>query len=105
MRKWKETREKMGREYDAYTLKAVQEIELEMLECFLEICEKHDLTYFAFAGTGIGALRHGGFIPWDDDIDINMPRKDFEKFVEIAKRDYGDRYYFLMPQQMNIIPL
>lgn len=95
MRKWKETREKMGREYDAYTLKAVQEIELEMLECFLEICEKHDLTYFAFAGTGIGALRHGGFIPWDDDIDINMPRKDFEKFVEIAKRDYGDRYYFL----------
>ena len=61
MRKWKETREKMGREYDAYTLKAVQEIELEMLECFLEICEKHDLTYFAFAGTGIGALRHGGF--------------------------------------------
>ena len=44
------------------------------------------MTYFGSAGTGIGAIRHGGFIPWDDDIDVAMPRDDFEQFVDIAKR-------------------
>lgn len=95
----------MAREYDDKTLKTVQKIELEILESFLEICEKHNLTYFAFAGTGIGALRHQGFIPWDDDIDVNMPRKDFEKFVEIAERDYSDRYYILNAERDSNYPL
>lgn len=95
----------MSREYDAETLKAVQNIELEILESFLEICEKHHLTYFALAGTGIGALRHQGFIPWDDDIDVGLPRADYEKFLEIAARDYKDRYYILNAETDENYPL
>ena len=81
----------MSREYDAEILKAVQNIELEILESFLEICEKHHLTYFALAGTGIGALRHQGFIPWDDDIDVGLPRADYEKFLHFRSDSFKTR--------------
>lgn len=83
------------KEYDDDTLKKVQQTELEILHDFVEICEQNHLTYFGIAGTGIGALRHGGFIPWDDDIDIAMPRKDFELFIKIAKKQYGGKYCVL----------
>lgn len=48
------------------------------------ICKKHNITYFAEWGTFLGALRHGGFIPWDDDLDIGMKRQDYERFLEVA---------------------
>lgn len=80
------------KEYDNITLKKVQKTELQILKDFIDLCEKNGLTYFGIAGTGIGAIRHGGFIPWDDDIDVAMPRKDFEQFVEIAKREYSEKY-------------
>lgn len=83
------------KEYDEKTLKRVQETELEILHDFVKICEQNHLTYFGIAGTGIGALRHGGFIPWDDDIDIAMPRKDLERFIKIAKEKYNDKYQVL----------
>ena len=54
---------------------------------FAELCERHSLRYCADCGTAIGAVRHKGFIPWDDDFDIQMPRSDYEKFVEIAKSE------------------
>lgn len=79
-------------EYDGHTLKRVQEAELLILKDFIKLCEKHKLTYFGIAGTGIGALRHKGFIPWDDDIDIALPRKDYEKFLSFAKEELSDRY-------------
>ena len=60
------------REYDEETLHRVQQLELMILEDFLALCHRHDLTCFGFAGTGIGALRHKGFIPWDDDIDVGL---------------------------------
>lgn len=50
-----------------------------------KICDENNLRYFAVGGTCIGAVRHNGIIPWDDDVDIAMPREDYEKFIEIAK--------------------
>ena len=66
-------KKKQFKEYDTGTLKKIQQVELEILKDFMDICDRHGLTYFGIAGTGIGALRHQGFIPWDDDIDVAMP--------------------------------
>lgn len=68
-------------------LKKIQNIELEMLKRFHAICIENDLEYFAVGGTLLGAVRHQGFIPWDDDIDLAMPRQDFERFVQIAEKN------------------
>lgn len=63
----------------------------DVLRAFHEICEKYGLTYYAIGGTAIGAVRHQGIIPWDDDIDVGMPRPDFERFMEICRTtDFGD---------------
>ena len=58
---------------------------LDILKAFMDICERHDLTFYCCAGTAIGAVRHGGIIPWDDDIDVIMPRPDYDRLLEIAK--------------------
>lgn len=63
-------------------LKLVQNIGLEILSLIHEFCEANDIMYCLGYGTLIGAIRHHGFIPWDDDIDINMPRPDYEKFCK-----------------------
>lgn len=65
-------------------LKKIHKIELDMLKVFHSICIENKLRYYAVGGTLLGAVRHKGFIPWDDDIDLAMPRSDFEKFIEIA---------------------
>ncbi len=65
--------------------KQVWQAELEMVELFIKICEQNNLKYVASGGTLLGAVRHGGFIPWDDDIDLMMPRSDYEKFLEIGQ--------------------
>ena len=64
--------------------KKVWKIELDMVKEFVSICSKNGLTYFASGGTLLGDIRHNGFIPWDDDVDLMMPRKDYEKFLQIA---------------------
>lgn len=61
----------------------VKQIELDILLEFDRICKTHGLTYLLFFGTALGAARHGGFIPWDDDIDVAMPRNDYEKLYEL----------------------
>ena len=80
------------REYDDVTLKRLQSIELMIVNDFKKICRKHDISWFAFAGSGIGALRHKGFIPWDDDIDVGFLRDDYEKFLRVAREEMSDKY-------------
>lgn len=58
---------------------------LAALKAFVTFCEEHNLTYFAIGGTLLGAVRHKGFIPWDDDVDVAMPRADYDKLVSLAK--------------------
>ncbi len=79
--------------YDQETLKRLHKVELEILDDFVKICKENNLTYFLTGGTMLGAVRHKGFIPWDDDIDIGMPRKDYDKFIEIAPKELGNKYY------------
>ena len=58
---------------------------LDMFKWFHSFCEQNHLRYFALGGTMLGAIRHKGFIPWDDDIDVGMPRKDYEKFISLCE--------------------
>lgn len=70
----------------------IQQRLLPMLAWFHGFCEEHGLTYYAIGGTLLGAVRHGGFIPWDDDIDVGLPRGDYEKFCELMRAEKGGRY-------------
>lgn len=72
----------------------VWKIELRMLEEFKRVCKKHHLKYFAFGGTMLGAIRHKGYIPWDDDIDLAMLRSDYDKLREIADSEFKEPYFF-----------
>ena len=76
-----------GISLEPVSCRELQEAELNILDRFLEICERHRLRYFLNAGTLLGAVRHRGFIPWDDDIDVCMPRPDYERFLEIAAKE------------------
>ena len=74
-------------------LRKLQLEELDMLKLFADICTKHGLRYYLLGGTLLGAVRHKGFIPWDDDVDVCMPRKDYQHFIELAKTELPKRYY------------
>lgn len=71
-------------------IKKVWNVEIDILETVKSICQKYNLTYFAVAGTLLGAIRHQGFIPWDDDLDIGMPRKDYDRFLEVVEKELPD---------------
>lgn len=73
----------------------VQKKELEVLKEVIKIIEKYDLRYFAVGGTCLGAIRHHGFIPWDDDIDIAMPREDYELFRTKLYKELPEKYKIL----------
>ena len=73
--------------------KKLHRCHLILLAEIKRICEKHNIRYFAIAGTLLGAVRHTGFIPWDDDMDIGMLREDYERFLSVAKEELDSRMF------------
>ncbi|MDE6342751.1 MAG: LicD family protein [Muribaculaceae bacterium] len=67
---------------------------MEMVEKLLEVCKKHDIKIWADAGTLLGVIRHKGFIPWDDDIDLIMMREDYERLLKVAPQEFKHPYFF-----------
>lgn len=96
---------KLYNEYSEENLNKIQNIEKGILKEFHEICIKNNLDYFLCGGSAIGVIRHGGFIPWDDDIDVGMSREDYDKFLEIAERDHSDRYKIVNAETNKHFPL
>lgn len=75
-------------------MKKVWAVELDLLNEFQKVCKKYNLAYFTDSGTTIGAIRHHGFVPWDDDIDIVMMRQDYDKLQYIASVEFKHPYFF-----------
>ena len=75
-------------------MKKVWAVEMELLKKLLEVCEKHHLKIWAEGGTQLGTVREKGFIPWDDDIDMAMPREDYDKLQALAKDEIQAPYFF-----------
>lgn len=76
-------------------LNKIHKIELICLDELVRICDKHNINYFLIGGTLIGAVRHKGFIPWDDDIDIGMLRADYDKFIKVCETEIDKSKFFL----------
>lgn len=77
--------------------KKIWAIELDLLREFGRVCEKYNLKYFLVHGSLLGAIRHNGIIPWDDDIDVGMFREDYERFIEVAKDEFSEPYFLQTP--------
>lgn len=86
------------RKYDENVLNKLHSVQVQILSDFIAVCEKYNLTYFVVYGTAIGAVRHHGFIPWDDDIDVAMLREDYDKFCKIFPKELGKEYSLLTPE-------
>ena len=79
-------------------LRRIQELETKMLTEIDRICRKHGIRYFLAGGSMLGAVRHGGFIPWDDDLDLGMLREDFEKFHSVVQSELPDFLSYESPR-------
>ena len=76
------------------TVRDVQNVLLEMIQDIDEICRKNNIEYVLTGGSTLGAIKFGGFIPWDDDLDIAMMRDQYEKFIKVLKKELPDKYVF-----------
>ena len=74
-------------------LKRLHEVQVEIVSDVDKFCKENDITYFLIAGSLLGSIRHKGFIPWDDDIDIGMMRSDYEKFIKLYPNNSKNKYY------------
>jgi lipopolysaccharide cholinephosphotransferase len=81
------------------TLRKVQFRMLEILDVVDAICKKHNIQYWLCSGTLLGAVRHGGFIPWDDDLDITLMRNDYKKLLKVLKKELPPNYYLQTPRE------
>ena len=85
----------VGIRIEGELLKKCQKVLLSMAEDFISMCEHEGIWYELGGGTALGAVRHGGFIPWDDDVDINIKSKDFEKLGGLVEKYYPGKYAFI----------
>ena len=77
----------------------------EILAEFDRVCTKLDIPYAVYGGTAIGAVRHQGFIPWDDDIDVFMPRPDYDRFLALAAHSMPEGYEVMTPYNTKDYPM
>ena len=84
--------------YVSPEMKKVWAVELDLIVEFARVCEKYGLKWWIDAGTLLGAVRHKGFIPWDDDVDILMMRRDYEKLLDVADNDFSHPYHLKSPR-------
>lgn len=82
-----------------------QALLVDMLQHFADYCQKHGLRYYLVGGTLLGAIRHNGFIPWDDDIDVGMPRPDYERFLELVQTEPVNKAYKVISLKDGSSPL
>lgn len=78
---------------EKYILDKLHYSELKIMDEIHRICIKNNLKYYLIGGSLLGAIRHNGFIPWDDDLDIAMPRKDYDKFIKLCSDQLNDKFY------------
>ena len=90
-------RERYLNAYNKENLREMQLTELDILRHVARICERHCIPYWLDSGTLLGAVRHDGFIPWDDDIDICMPREELPRFIEVAQRELPEHLFVQAP--------
>lgn len=96
----------MDDEYmEIMSLQDKQKLLISLLQEFHNICQENEVIYNIFGGTMLGAVRHHGIIPWDDDIDVTMPLHDYEQLIKIVKEKYSDRYIIhVFPDENYIYP-
>lgn len=83
------------------TIDLIHKVDLELLKEMDRICKKNHITYFLESGTLLGAVRHQGFIPWDDDVDVLIKREDYVRFFEACKRELNPKYDIVFPDELN----
>ncbi len=89
------------RELSTEENEALKECLTHMFHDVCEVCEKHNITIMLGGGSALGCIRHQGFIPWDDDLDLMMPRKDYEIFKDIFEKELGEKYILSAPNYKN----